>query len=51
MVPLMSTPKETPSLTGYFPAHVEPKDATVTLDFDPTFSPLKGYHIKHLPYN
>ena len=27
-VPSMTTPKKTPSLIGYYPAHVEPKDAT-----------------------
>ena len=45
----MTTPNKTPSLTGYYPAHVGPKDATVTLDLDPTFFALKGYHIKMHP--
>ena len=45
----MTTPKKTPYLTGYYHAHVEPKDATVTLDLDPTFFVLKGYHIKINP--
>jgi hypothetical protein len=45
----MTTPKKTPSLTGYYPAHVEPKDATVTLDLDPTFFALKGYPYQNGP--
>ena len=45
----MTTPKKTPSVTGSYPAHVEPKDAIVTLDLDPTFSKFKGYHIKMNP--
>jgi hypothetical protein len=46
---LMTTPKKTPSLTGYYTAHVGPKDATVTLDLDLTFFALKDYHIKMNP--
>ena len=45
----MTTPKKTPSLTGFYLAHVEPKDATVTPDLDPTFFALKDYHTKMNP--
>jgi hypothetical protein len=45
----MTIPKKTLSLIGYYPAHVEPKDATVTPALNPTFFVLKGYHIKIHP--
>ena len=49
LAPLMTTPKKTLSRTGYYHAHVEPKDVNVTLNLDPTFFALKGYHIKMNP--
>ena len=36
--------KKIPSLIGYYPTHVEPKDAIVTPDLDLTFFASKGYH-------
>ena len=49
LVPLMTTAEKTPSLTGYYHVHVEPKDAIVILELDMTFFALKGYHIKMNP--
>ena len=46
MVHSIITPKKTPSLTGYYHVHAEPKDAIVTPDLDMTFFALQGYHIK-----
>ena len=45
----LTTPKKSPSLIGYYLAHVKPKDVTETLTLDPTFFALKGYHIKMKP--
>jgi hypothetical protein len=45
----MTTPKKTPSLIGYYLAHVGPKDATIIPVLNPTFFVLKDYHIKIHP--